>query len=76
MNFRNVLAILCICFFLCESIKAQNAMEAAEVKFCAFDLLGTNDKEFVLFEESGHSPMRNEGKALTEEMKMFIELYK
>ncbi|MGB1217185.1 MAG: alpha/beta fold hydrolase [Saprospiraceae bacterium] len=42
----------------------------------AYNLVNTSEKEFVLFETSGHSPMRNEGELLTQKVKEFVELYK
>ena len=42
----------------------------------AFDLVNTNQKELIIFEHSGHSPMSNEPQLFVKEVKDFIELYK
>lgn len=42
----------------------------------AFDNLGSEDKEIVIFEKSGHSPMINEGDKFAEEVIGFINQFK
>lgn len=42
----------------------------------AYNLVSTTEKELVIYETSGHSPMVNEGELLTQKVKEFIELYK
>ena len=42
----------------------------------AFDRVGTSEKEIIIYESSGHSPMSNEPEAFTADVKMFIEKYK
>ena len=41
-----------------------------------FNLVGTNDKELVIFDHSGHSPMVNEPRLFAQEVIDFVELYK
>ena len=40
----------------------------------ALQLIGSVDKELVIFENSGHSPMSNEETLFTEELNKFIEI--
>ncbi len=42
----------------------------------AFNLVSSTEKELVIFEESGHSPMSNEGELMLQEVKEFIELHR
>ncbi len=42
----------------------------------AFNLVNTTEKELVIFEASGHSPMSNEPELFVEEVKDFVERYK
>lgn len=42
----------------------------------AYDLVSSTDKEIVIFDNSGHSPMQNEGELMTQKVKEFIELHK
>jgi len=42
----------------------------------AFNLVNTTEKELVIFENSGHSPMSNEPELFVKEVKDFVELYK
>lgn len=42
----------------------------------AFESVGTEDKELIIYESSGHSPMSNEAIQFTEDVKDFIESYK
>lgn len=42
----------------------------------AFDRVSSTQKELVIYEKSGHSPMTNEGELMTPKVKEFIELHK
>jgi len=42
----------------------------------AYNLVNTTEKELVIFENSGHSPMSNEPELFVQEVKKFVELYK
>lgn len=42
----------------------------------AYANLGTTDKELVIFDFSGHSPMDNEASKFADEVEEFVELYK
>ena len=42
----------------------------------AFARVGTNEKQLIIYERSGHSPMSNEAIQFTQDVKDFIELYK
>jgi len=42
----------------------------------AFNLVNTTQKEIVIFEHSGHSPMNNEAELFVKEVVDFVELYK
>ena len=42
----------------------------------AYNLVNTTEKELVIFERSGHSPMFDEPVLFTEKVKGFVELYK
>lgn len=42
----------------------------------AYNNVGTEDKELIIFENSGHSPMDNEPDAFVEAVKTFVEKYK
>lgn len=42
----------------------------------AFEEIGTEEKELIIFDRSGHSPMNNETGAFTDQMIEFIEKYK
>jgi len=42
----------------------------------AFELVNTEEKELIIYENSGHSPMSNEAVQFTSDVKEFIELYK
>jgi pimeloyl-ACP methyl ester carboxylesterase len=44
--------------------------------YSAFNLVNTTQKELVIFEHSGHSPMSNEPMLFVEEVIDFVELYK
>ncbi len=44
--------------------------------FSGFDLVGTNDKQLVIFEHSGHSPMVNQPEAFAKMVINFVEKYK
>lgn len=41
-----------------------------------YNLVGTTDKELVIFQYSGHSPMNNEPVLFVQEVTDFVELYK
>ena len=43
---------------------------------CAFEAVITEEKELIIYEVSGHSPMTNEPIKFTEDFKAFIEEYK
>lgn len=47
-----------------------------ELGYSALKLLGTQDKELVIFERSGHSPMSNEPIKFVDEVKGFVERLK
>lgn len=42
----------------------------------AYNKVNTTEKELVIFENSGHSPMSNEPELFVEEFRDFVELYK
>lgn len=42
----------------------------------AIELVGTDEKELIIYEVSGHSPMSNEPVKFTEDFINFVELYK
>lgn len=42
----------------------------------AYNLVNTTDKKLIIFENSGHGPMDNEGELFVEEVKEFINTYK
>ena len=44
--------------------------------YSAYDLVNTNQKELVIFDHSGHSPMSSEPELFVQEIVDFIELYK
>ncbi len=44
--------------------------------YSAFDLVNTTQKELVIFDHSGHSPMSSEPELFVQEVVDFIELYK
>lgn len=44
--------------------------------YSAYDLVGTTQKELVIFDHSGHSPMSSEPELFVQEIVDFIELYK
>ena len=47
-----------------------------DLAFQAFDLIGSADKEIIIFERSGHSPMQNEGPAFANAVINFVEKHK
>jgi len=44
--------------------------------YSAYNLVNTTEKELVIFEHSGHSPMSNEPELFVEKVLTFIKLYK